>query len=76
LVPLGAMLASTVLVSEVFDAAIALAAFKSIGDAIAAEPAIKNFLLLRFEFISVMICSPFYNLFMTYSGSVARPVLT
>ena len=51
---------ATVLVSAVFAAAIEPAAFKSNGDAIAAELTIMNFLLVKFEFVSVMNSPPFY----------------
>jgi len=49
-----ASIVAAVLVSAVFAAAIAPAAFKSIGDAIAAELSIMNFLLVKFELFSVI----------------------
>ena len=54
LVPL-AMPVTVVLVSAALLAAIEPAAFKNNGDAIAAEPAIMNFLLVKFELFSVII---------------------
>jgi hypothetical protein len=48
LVPLAMLVVPVVLVSVGFAAAIELAAFKSNGDAIAAELTIMNFLLVKF----------------------------
>ena len=53
-----ASLVAVVLVSADFAAAIELAAFKSNGDAIAAELTIMNFLLVKFELVSVISLSP------------------
>jgi hypothetical protein len=58
-----AMLVPAVLVSAGFAAAIELAAFKSNGDAIAAELTSMNFLLVKFELVSVIKTPPFYRLF-------------
>jgi hypothetical protein len=45
--------------SDAFAAAIEVATFKSNGDAIAAEPTSMNFLLVKFELVSVIKISPF-----------------
>jgi hypothetical protein len=56
-IPLAALV-KVVLVSAGFAAAIELAASKSNGDAIAAELTIMNFLLVKFELVSVISRSP------------------
>jgi hypothetical protein len=60
LVPLAAFVTAA-FVSAGFAAAIEPAAFKSNGEAIAAELNIINFLLLKLEFVSVIIENPPFN---------------
>jgi len=57
--PDAAVFCSVVFASEVFAAAVEPATFKSKGDAIAAELTSMNFLLVRFELVSVMKTPPF-----------------